>query len=112
MKTMKTSTPKLTCKSVIRRQKLLAWSCCTLLVAGLLAFTSGARAAVISSPLIESFELDGNVAAQLPNPPDDWELLYNGGLNNGGSPAVFTGIVQDPSNSSSDDNFTSGSKID
>lgn len=43
------------------------------------------------------FELDGNADQDdATPPPDDWETLYNNGLNNGGSPSVFTGIKNDP----------------
>src|SRR5262249_8687058 len=80
-----------------------------MLVASFLAFITASNAA---SPLVNSFELQGSPNATPPNPPDDWSLLYNGGLNNGGSPDVFTGILFDDANTSTDDNFTSGSKID
>jgi hypothetical protein len=42
------------------------------------------------------FQLDRN--AQDPDPaalPDDWQTLYSGGANSGGSSQVFTGIVPD-----------------
>src|SRR3954469_16831045 len=44
------------------------------------------------------FELDGNATAVPPNPPDDWNLIYNGTS----SAQVTTGIVTDlPSNADS-----------
>ncbi|HZM78927.1 MAG TPA: hypothetical protein VFC19_24630, partial [Candidatus Limnocylindrales bacterium] len=56
------------------------------------------------------FEIDGNTKqdAILP-PPDDWDTLYNGGANNGGSPLAFTGIVND---STPDAIFTGGASKD
>lgn len=51
------------------------------------------------------FELDGNANAVLPNPPDDWDLIYN----NTSSAQVTTGVVNDVS-SSADNRFTVGSK--
>src|SRR5260221_6669841 len=41
------------------------------------------------------FELDGNAIAVTPNPPDDWDLIYN----NTSTAQVTTGIIVDaPSN--------------
>ncbi|GHA16532.1 hypothetical protein UN63_04350 [Oceanisphaera arctica] len=53
---------------------------------------------VMSAPVedLGLFELDGNALQDgNPPPPDDWQTLYNGGLNNGGSPEVFTGVNPD-----------------
>src|SRR5262249_40083696 len=40
------------------------------------------------------FQIDGNTV-QVNPPPEDWDTLYNGGANNGGTPLAFTGIVAD-----------------
>jgi len=42
------------------------------------------------------FELEGNPEGE-GTPGDDWEVLYNFGGNDGGSPFAFTGIVHDVS---------------
>jgi hypothetical protein len=42
------------------------------------------------------FELEGNAVEDAPTPPEDWETLYDGGLNTGGNSFVFTGIKDDP----------------
>src|SRR6266516_146560 len=110
MKQMKTSTLKLNCRKPPCRRAPVAWLIYSILVVGFLAFTNSMSAA--SSPLTDSFELDGDFTAVSPNPSDDWDLLYNGGANNGGSPVVFSGVLFDDANTSTDDNFTSGSKID
>ncbi|WP_105259164.1 hypothetical protein [Pseudoalteromonas sp. T1lg88] len=58
------------------------------------------------------FELEGNAVQDALAPPYDWETLYNGGLNNGGNPNAFTGIVNDEPNASGVDTsiFTGGRK--
>src|SRR6266436_2795290 len=103
---MKTSTLKLNCRKLPCRRAHVAWLIYSMLVVGFLAFATSLRAA--SSPLVDSFELDGDFTAVSPNPADDWNLLYNGGANNGGSPVVFSGVLFDDANTSTDDNFTSG----
>ena len=55
--------------------------------------------------ITSGFELDGNAQAVLPNPPDDWDLIYNGTS----SAQVTTGVVNDVS-SSADNRFKMGSK--
>ena len=47
------------------------------------------------------FELEGNAVQDACAPPDDWETLYNGG----GSANLFTGIIADCADSSSDPDF-------
>src|SRR5258706_437082 len=55
--------------------------------------------------ITSGFELDGDANAVAPNPPDDWDLIYNGTAH----PTSTTGIVQDfPSKS--DDYFVIGTK--
>src|SRR5262245_37302569 len=95
-KRMKSSSSKVGSSSstlliLMRRQThaLLLWV--SLVAAGLIAMPHAAFGASI--PLNVTFELDGDVAATVPNPPDDWALLYNGGLDNGGSPSIYTGNV-------------------
>ncbi len=58
-----------------------------------------------SGSVQSGFELDGNAFASSPNPPDDWDLIYNGT-----STATFsTGIMSDaPSNH--DNYYVRGSK--
>src|SRR5689334_18518042 len=55
--------------------------------------------------ITNGFELDGNATAVAPNPPDDWDLIFNGTDHS----QVNTGIVNDlPSNN--DNAFVIGSK--
>jgi hypothetical protein len=48
----------------------------------------------IKAQITAGFELDGNAIAVSPNPPDDWDLIYN----NTSSAQVTTGIVSDLDN--------------
>ncbi|HEY6191338.1 MAG TPA: FlgD immunoglobulin-like domain containing protein, partial [Bacteroidota bacterium] len=55
--------------------------------------------------ITQGFELDGDATAVAPNPPDDWNLIYNGTAH----PTETTGIVVDfPSKA--DDHFVIGTK--
>src|SRR4051812_11085878 len=51
------------------------------------------------------FELDGNANSVAPNPPDDWDLIFN----KNGNAQVTTGVVKDLP-STADDYFVQGSK--
>src|SRR4051812_27946651 len=76
--------------------------CITLIVCCIL-FIGTANPA--SAQITAGFELDGNATAVLPNPPDDWDLIYN----HTSSAAVTTGVVTDlPSNA--DNYFVQGSQ--
>src|SRR5262245_8998310 len=89
---------------IVRKQArgLLLWL--ALLLTGMMVAPAGIFAQGIGS----QFELDGNITNAPPGLPDDWQTLFAGG----GGAAVFTGIVADPVNSTSDDTFTGGSHIE
>jgi len=59
----------------------------------------------LTAQITAGFELDGNANAVLPNPPDDWDLIYN----HTSSASVTTGILSDAP-SSADNAFVIGSK--
>jgi hypothetical protein len=70
-----------------------------------LAFGAGSATAVDDLGL---FELESNAAQNGPLPgAEDWETLYAGGANTGGSSNAFTGIIADPAPQSI---FTGGRK--
>lgn len=48
----------------------------------------------LKAQITSGFELDGNATAVLPNPPDDWDLVYNGTS----SAQVTTSVVTDVDN--------------
>ena len=54
--------------------------------------------------IVNGFELDGNATAVTPNPPDDWNLIFN----NTDNASVTTGILSDAP-SASDNAFQQGS---
>src|SRR5689334_16159148 len=54
--------------------------------------------------ITSGFELDGNATAVAPNPPDDWDLIFN----NTDNASVTTGILNDAP-SASDNAFQQGS---
>ena len=58
-----------------------------------------------SAQVTSGFELDGNANAVNPNPPDDWNLIFN----NTSSAETTTGILTDL-NSHNDNAFYMGSK--
>src|SRR5437773_3611301 len=93
---------------MLHRQMHSVLAAFALLAAGSMAMPGNVLGASI--PLNETFELDGDIAATAPNPPDDWGLLYNGGLETGGAAAIYTGNIVDAVNAG-DDTFTGGSKI-
>ncbi|MGQ0829976.1 MAG: T9SS type A sorting domain-containing protein [Bacteroidota bacterium] len=47
-----------------------------------------------TAQITTGFELDGNATASSPNPPDDWDLIFN----NTSSAQLTTGIIVDPNN--------------
>src|SRR5215204_6141861 len=57
-----------------------------------------------SAQITAGFELDGNATAVVPNPPDDWDLIYNSTDN----ASVSTGLITDAP-SANDNAFTQGS---
>src|SRR5258706_303626 len=59
----------------------------------------------VHAQITAGFELDGNATAVAPNPPDDWDLIYNGT----DAADVTTGIVNDLP-SANDNAFVIGSK--
>ncbi|WIO73175.1 Ig-like domain-containing protein [Porticoccaceae bacterium LTM1] len=49
---------------------------------------------VLAVDALNLFELDGN-AVESGDPGEDWETLYSGGSNDGGTPIAFTGVLDD-----------------
>ena len=96
-KDMKYSSAKITSSSTIlvmlHRQVHSVLVAFALMAAGLMAMPGNALGASI--PLNETFELDGDIAATLPNPPDDWGWLYNGGAETGGASTIYTHNIVD-----------------
>ncbi|MHC4724743.1 MAG: hypothetical protein ACYS9V_10915 [Planctomycetota bacterium] len=73
----------------MNNNKTTTITCLTLIVV-LTFITTGKPALAVDD--LGLFELDGNALQDAANPPDDWELLYNGGNGQ----IVFTGIIPDP----------------
>lgn len=60
------------------------------------ALCMGGVATIYAVDEIDLFQLDGNPSHDGGVGGDDWETLYNGGSNDGGSAVRFTGIQADP----------------
>jgi hypothetical protein len=95
---------QLSCRKFANRCNFFKWGTHSLMFVFLL-LTMALMPIRSFSQITTGFELDGNATAVLPNPPDDWDLIYNGTS----SAQVTTGIDNDLP-SSADNRFTIGSK--
>lgn len=62
----------------------------------------------ITAQITSGFELEGDATAVNPNPPDDWDLIYNNTSNAVVNSGILVDLPSFPPNS--DDVFTSGTK--